>query len=202
MRLPVVCCRDQGTTPPRQEVSRRSRPPPLRPAEARPYNGSVTRQLTLETAGPEQTHALGVRLGRLLRPGDAVLLSGELGTGKTVLTQGIAEGLDVQEPVKSPSFVLLHQYEGRTTVYHADLYRLESPEEVADLGLDEVAAEGVLVVEWAERGGGVLPPDHLWVRLEYGDDDRRRITLAARGPRYEDLLDRLAEAAPRQTEVR
>lgn len=171
-------------------------------AEARPYNGLVTEQLTLETESPEATHALGVRLGRLLHPGDAVLLSGELGTGKTVLTQGMAEGLDVQEPVKSPSFVLLHQYEGRTTVYHADLYRLESPQEVADLGLDEVAADGVLVVEWAERGQDVLPPEHLRVHLAYAGDDRRRITLEAHGGRYQELLARLAEAAPRQTEVR
>jgi tRNA threonylcarbamoyladenosine biosynthesis protein TsaE len=159
------------------------------------------KQLNLETAGPDGTHQVGARLGRLLRPGDAVLLSGELGTGKTVLTQGIAEGLDVREPVKSPSFVLLHEYEGRFPVYHADLYRLESPQEVADLGLDEVAADGVLVVEWAERGNGVLPEEHLRVRLAYAGGDRRRLTLDARGGRYEELLDRLAEAVPQRTGV-
>lgn len=139
------------------------------------------------TRTPTETRRLGARLGRLLQPGDVLLLQGELGSGKTVLAQGIGRGLKVQEPVKSSSFVLLNEYHGRLDVYHADLYRLEDPAQVAELALEEVARPGVLVVEWPERAWDELPPEHLLVRIEEATDGRT-LTLVARGARYEELV--------------
>ncbi len=141
----------------------------------------------LHSRGPAETRRIGARLGRLLQPGDVLLLQGELGSGKTVLAQGIGQGLEVREPVKSSSFVLLNEYHGRLTVYHADLFRLDDPGQVADLALEEVAAPGVLLVEWPERAWDELPPEHLLVRIEEERASGRRLTLVPRGERYEEL---------------
>lgn len=147
----------------------------------------TTRCVELHSRSPADTKRIGARLGRLLQPGDVLLLQGELGSGKTVLAQGIGRGLRVREPVKSSSFVLLNEYHGRLTMYHADLYRLEDPGEVADLALDEVAADGVLVVEWPERAWQELPAEHLLVRIEDTSAKERRLTFEARGQRYQGL---------------
>jgi len=144
--------------------------------------------LTLESRTPAETKGIGARLGRLLEAGDVVLLQGDLGSGKTVLAQGIGQGLKVREPVKSSSFVLVNEYHGRLTMHHADLYRLDDPGEVADLALEEIAAPGVLVVEWPERAWEELPPEHLLVRIEEAGAKGRRLTIVARGARYEALL--------------
>ena len=144
----------------------------------------------LRSRGPAETRRIGARLGGLLQAGDVLLLQGELGSGKTVLAQGMGEGLAVQEPVKSSSFVLLNEYHGRLTLYHADLYRLDVPAQVAELALEEVAAPGVLAVEWPERAWQELPPEHLLVRIEEVDR-RRNLTLVPRGQRYEELARRL-----------
>src|SRR3990172_4933072 len=144
----------------------------------------------VHSAGPAKTKRIGARLGRLLQPGDVLLLQGELGSGKTVLAQGIGAGLRVREPVKSSSFVLLNEYHGRLTLYHADLYRLNDPSEVAALALEEVAAPGVLAVEWPERAWQELPPEHLLVRMEEAGAKERTLTLVPRGRRYEELLEK------------
>ena len=141
----------------------------------------------ITSRGPGETRRLGARLGRLLHPGDVVLLSGELGAGKTVFVQGIARGLGFEGSVSSKSFVLLGEYPGRITLYHADLYRLEAPEQAIDLALDEVSAGGVLVVEWPERGEGIFPPDHLLVRFAVSGERARTLTFEAAGPRSEEL---------------
>lgn len=146
----------------------------------------------LRTATPGATRKLGERIGRMLRAGDVVLLSGELGAGKTVLAQGIGRGLGVSDPIKSSSFVIMNEYEGaRLRLYHADLYRLEEPEQVAELALDELAADGVLVVEWPERAPGELPPQHLLVRLAYDGAHGRTIEVEAKGARYGEIARRL-----------
>ncbi|MCH8949546.1 MAG: tRNA (adenosine(37)-N6)-threonylcarbamoyltransferase complex ATPase subunit type 1 TsaE [Chloroflexi bacterium] len=123
---------------------------------------------------PNATHGLGVRLGRLAQPGDVLLFQGELGSGKTVLAQGVGEGLAVQEPVTSSSYVLMAEYHGRLTLYHADLFRLDDPAQVAELALEEVAAPGVLIVEWPERAWGELPAERLLVVIEEMGAKRRR----------------------------
>jgi tRNA threonylcarbamoyladenosine biosynthesis protein TsaE len=143
----------------------------------------MSRDLRLESSGPEETRAIGERLGGLLEPRDVALLEGELGAGKTTFVQGIARGLGFEGSVSSKSFVLLGEYAGRVKLYHADLYRLDDPDQVLDLALEEIAADGVLVVEWPERAEGALPEDHMLVRFEVIDEDRRALRFEGYGER-------------------
>ncbi|MCC7363374.1 MAG: tRNA (adenosine(37)-N6)-threonylcarbamoyltransferase complex ATPase subunit type 1 TsaE [Dehalococcoidia bacterium] len=149
----------------------------------------------LATTGEEETRGIGERLGRALRKGDVVLLSGDLGTGKTCLTQGIGRGLECGSQVNSPSFVLMNEYAGREQLYHVDLYRIEDVEELDDLGLWDYAEKGVLVIEWPERGAELLPGDGLVIELRYGDMDRqRKLRFLPRGPRGEELVQSIQAA--------
>lgn len=137
------------------------------------------------THSPEETHSLGAAIGSSTQAGDIFLLTGELGAGKTCLTQGIAWGLGVKEQAFSPSFVLVREYKGRLPLYHIDLYRLERLEEIADLGLDDYfIGKGVCVIEWADRGLRLLPSDHVLVEIQYSADTERRMNLTANGDRY------------------
>ncbi|MGI8925566.1 MAG: tRNA (adenosine(37)-N6)-threonylcarbamoyltransferase complex ATPase subunit type 1 TsaE [Tepidiformaceae bacterium] len=152
-------------------------------------------ELELSSAGEEETRGLGERLGRVLQRGDVVLLSGDLGTGKTCLTQGIGRGLECEGTVNSPSFVLMNEYDGRERLFHVDLYRIEDVEELDDLGLWDYAERGVLVIEWPERGAELLPGDGLVIELRYGDVDRqRRLRFLPRGPRGDELVRQLGAA--------
>lgn len=148
----------------------------------------MSEPLTILSAGPEDTHRAGERLGEELDAGDVVLLEGELGAGKTVLVDGIARGLGYEGPVSSKSFVLLGEYQGRVKLYHADLYRLEHPEEAEELALEEITRDGALVVEWPERAPHVFPEDHLYVRFEVTGETSRRLRLEATGERSQRLL--------------
>ena len=145
----------------------------------------------LQSGGPEETRRLGEALGRAAEAGDVVLLSGELGAGKTVFVQGIARGLRFEGPVSSKSFVLLGEYAGRLVLYHADLYRLDSPDEVEELALEEISSGGVLVVEWPERGDVVLPEERLTLLFEVTGPETRRITAEATGARARALANAL-----------
>ena len=128
------------------------------------------------THSAEQTRSLGAALAPLLRPGDLVLLSGDLGAGKTALTQGLGLALGIHEPITSPTFTLVRQYPGRPLgLIHADVYRLDRLEEIADLGLVELVDErSVAVIEWGDMAEPVLPADFCEVRIGFGerDDDR------------------------------
>jgi tRNA threonylcarbamoyladenosine biosynthesis protein TsaE len=146
-----------------------------------------------ESGSPAETRRLGERLAKLLRAGDIVLLSGELGAGKTCLAQGIGRGLRVAEAVKSSSFVLVNEYNGRLKVYHADLFRLNDPGEVVDLGLEETSADGVLLIEWPDRAWQEMPPERLLVAFEVTGDRARRIVFEGTGARYEALTGQLSE---------
>jgi len=154
----------------------------------------VMERLTLVTTSPQATRRLGERLGRLLQPGQVVLLWGELGSGKTCLAQGIARGLGVEEWVGSPSFILLGEYQGRHRLYHADFYRLEGAREAAELALGEYTRDGILLVEWPDRAWEELPREHLLVHLEILGPKQRRITLEGRGEGYRRLLAALQGA--------
>jgi tRNA threonylcarbamoyladenosine biosynthesis protein TsaE len=147
--------------------------------------------ISFESKSPAETRRLGQRLAPLLQQGDVVLLQGELGAGKTCFAQGIGRGLKVAEPVKSSSFVLVNEYLGRLHVYHADLFRLTDASEVRDLGLEENALDGLLLVEWPEVAPAELPAQHLMVRFETTGPATRRIRLEAHGERYAGLLARL-----------
>jgi len=143
---------------------------------------------------PEQTRELGKALGKLAQEGDVFLLVGNLGAGKTSLTQGIAWGLGISEYTVSPSFVIVREYRGRLPMYHVDLYRLENIAEIADLGLDEYFyGRGVSVVEWADRAVKLLPEDNLTVAMEYVRVEERTISLRANGGRYETLVGALRD---------
>lgn len=147
------------------------------------------------THDEEETRQLGARLGEALQKGDIVLLRGDLGTGKTCFTQGIGRGLSVAGQVNSPSFVIENQYEGRETLFHVDLYRLEDVEELDDLGLWDYAERGVLVIEWPERGADLLPGDGLIAELRFGDAEKeRKLTFFSRGERGTALLEALSPA--------
>jgi tRNA threonylcarbamoyladenosine biosynthesis protein TsaE len=154
----------------------------------------MTATITFESEGVEDTRQLGERLGALLREGDVVLLSGELGAGKTVFVQGIARGLGFEGSVSSKSFVLMGEYAGRVKLYHADLYRLDDPEQVIELALDEVSADGILVVEWPERaGGGVLPDEHLRIEFEVTGEESRTLRFLVEGQRAEEIVKVLSD---------
>ena len=144
----------------------------------------------LITYSPEQTQELGKALGAAARAGDVFLLEGSLGAGKTCLTQGILWGLGGDEYARSPTFVLMAEYRARLTLYHIDLYRLDSVDEIQELGLDEyLQGQGVCVVEWADKARGLFPRKHMSIRLEVLDENTRRVGLAADDERHRSLID-------------
>jgi tRNA threonylcarbamoyladenosine biosynthesis protein TsaE len=149
--------------------------------------------LTVETHSPEETQALGQRLGRAARPGDLILLVGELGAGKTCLTQGIAHGLDIDSHVRSPTFIIATEHRGRLMLYHIDLYRIDRLIEAQELGLDDyIEGGGVCVVEWADRAIPVFPAEHLRIDLEHTGDESRGLTFTAQGDHYMELINALS----------
>lgn len=137
----------------------------------------------IRTGSEEQTIAIGVELGRRLRPGTLVLLIGELGAGKTTLAKGIVKGFGAAEPeeVSSPTFTLIHEYGEPVRVYHVDLYRLEEAAEAAALGLEELLErEAVVLIEWGEKFPGLWPGRRLEVRLRRLPDEARLIDIRER----------------------
>ena len=147
--------------------------------------------LNVTTDSPEATKAWGEALGRLAQPGDLLLLVGDVGTGKTCFTQGLARGLEVRQPILSPTFVLVREYRGRLPLYHVDLYRL-SFDDAADLGLDDyLQGDGLCVVEWAERAAALFPEENLTVHFTYLDEQRRALRFEATLPRYQARLEAL-----------
>ncbi|KKM11426.1 hypothetical protein SY88_09205 [Clostridiales bacterium PH28_bin88] len=135
---------------------------------------------------------LGARVGGLLLPGDVVCLAGDLGAGKTTLAQGIAVGLGVEGPVTSPTFTIIHEYRGRIPFYHVDAYRLERPEELEDLGLEEyIFGDGVTVIEWADRVTSLLPDNYLEVSIQPLQGEGRLVTVKAVGTGPEKLVEEL-----------
>ena len=153
--------------------------------------------LELVSQSPEQTQALGRRLGELALQGDVFLLVGELGTGKTCLTQGIAWGLGINEYTLSPSFVIMRELYGRLPLYHIDLYRLDRIEESMDLGLDDyLYGRGVCVIEWAEKALSILPREHLLIKIDYLSDTERSFKIESSGQRYQEIIAELKQLSP------
>ena len=140
-----------------------------------------------------ETVRIGNAIGHALRIGDTVLLSGELGAGKTRLVHGMAEGIESTIPARSPTFVIVNEYPGRIRLSHCDLYRLGSVDEVEELALDERLTDGALVIEWPEVGGGALPQDVLYMKFVNGEhEEQRLITFTPTGPQSAGLLSRSA----------
>jgi len=144
---------------------------------------------------PAQTFAIGKRLGQLLCAGDVVCLQGDLGTGKTCLTQGIGAGLGVADVINSPTFVFVNEYRPLGPgpyLYHVDLYRVSSYMDVLGLGLEDyIYGDGVTVIEWADRAGEIVPPERLWVTLDYTNHMKRSLTFTPHGSHYESIVDAL-----------
>lgn len=155
--------------------------------------------LDFVSSSAEQTVRLGVRLGELLDVHDLVCLSGDLGSGKTTLAQGIGRGWGVALPVTSPTYVLVNQYprlrDGRI-LYHVDGYRLESQAEIISAGVEDIMeADGPVMIEWAERFKSFLPDDRLWVEMEYINMTRRKLRITASGDRSARLLEDFKRSA-------
>ena len=157
----------------------------------------------LTCADAEATRAVGAAIGRQAPAGTVVLLQGDLGAGKTVVAQGVGRGLETPTVVNSPTFVLVNEHlGGRLPLRHADLYRLDDLDHIAELGLDQAAVGGILLVEWPERGEGLLPGDHLHLQITMLEEDisedaldasPRALLLTAAGEQAESLLNSLAE---------
>lgn len=156
-------------------------------------SGDKTDPWEYKTRGPDETRDLGRRFAEALRPGDVVLLVGELGAGKTCFAQGLALGLGIEEQVTSPTFTLLREYKGRLPLYHLDAYRLEGSADLFDIGVDEyMEGQGVLIVEWGDRARDFFTPEYLEVGFEFaGDDEERRIRFSVHGGSWEGRMSKL-----------
>lgn len=148
---------------------------------------------SITSNSPDQTRELGRKLGRLLQPGDLLCLQGDLGAGKTTFTQGLAEGWGSIDPVSSPTFVMVNLYRAQdgTPLYHMDAYRIESLPEAAQIGIDDMLAEGALILEWPERIEALLPKERIWLTLTHQSETEREIAIAASGEHYEILTKHL-----------
>lgn len=150
--------------------------------------------ITRTTRSPEETRTVGREIGAALIAGDILALTGDLGSGKTSLIQGVAAGLEVPDTyyVTSPSYTLINEYPGRLPLFHVDLYRIVDPEELEEIGLFELfSRNGVTAIEWADRFPGELPADRLNIRFTGFAGDCRKIRLEADGQRARDLLKRI-----------
>jgi len=147
--------------------------------------------LTVITHSPEETRELAKKLAPKLSAGDVINLSGDLGAGKTVFTKGLAEGLEISEPVTSPTFTIIKEYEGRLPLYHFDVYRLFDPDELDELGVDEYFyGDGVSVVEWGDKVEVLLPDLRLEVKLlRLVDENFRRIEINPYGDPWQRKID-------------
>ena len=158
---------------------------------------------TVTTSSPEETRKIGEALGRLLAPGDVVGLIGDLGAGKTVFAQGVALGIGAKGRVTSPTFTLIHEHMGRIPLYHVDVYRLRTLDDVESIGIEDyLYGDGAVVLEWADQVLSILPEDRLDIVIERpdrdGDDNVREISISPHGERYQHMLEELKTIACRR----
>ena len=143
----------------------------------------------MHTKNEEELLALGERLGRILQKDDVLILTGELGAGKTTFTKGLAKGLDIRQMIKSPTYTIVREYEGRLPLYHLDVYRIGDDPDSIDLD-DFLFGEGVTVIEWGELLGENLPEDYL--KLSFlKKEDGRELVFEAKGKRAQELFEGL-----------
>ena len=158
------------------------------------------RALSVSSRSPEETRILGSALAPVMHPGDVVSLSGDLGAGKTLFVQGLARALGVETHVTSPTFTIIHSYRGRYPIVHLDVYRLDSFQEVLDLGYDELLdPEAILIVEWGDAVAPLLPRRYLGVEILRGDpdedDDLRTLNFRPTGPEWAAKLQTMRDLA-------
>ncbi len=150
--------------------------------------------ITFELSSPEITDIFGHHLGELVEPGEVICLDGDLGAGKTTLTQSIARGIGVPSEfyVTSPSFNIFHEYPGRLPLYHMDFYRLDNSEDVIDMGLDEyLYGSGVVIIEWSSKASDIIPNDSLFIFLQVRGELSRKITLTTQSPAWHEKINSL-----------
>lgn len=141
----------------------------------------------------EETKDLGAKLAKLLSPGDNIALTGDLGSGKTTFTKGLARGLNIKKPeyVNSPSFVLMKEYKGRANLYHFDLYRLDSLEDIEYIGMQEyLDGDGIVVIEWADKMKMFLPAGYLEISIDIKAEEKRKFIFRPHGKRYDNIVSR------------
>ena len=146
--------------------------------------------MQFEVYSVHDTTQLGIKLGELLKPGDIICLTGDLGTGKTHITKGIAKGLDINDNITSPTFTIVNEYEGgRLKLNHFDVYRVSDPDEIYAIGFDDyIFSDAVSIIEWANYIEEILPKDLLHIKIEKDfaiGEDYRKITLTPYGERYD-----------------
>ncbi|WP_120168834.1 tRNA (adenosine(37)-N6)-threonylcarbamoyltransferase complex ATPase subunit type 1 TsaE [Thermohalobacter berrensis] len=149
--------------------------------------------MKIVTNSPEETKEFGYKLGTLLKGGDILCLSGDLGAGKTTLTQAIAEGMGIEDYITSPTFTIINEYEGKLPLYHFDVYRLEGPEAMDDLGYEEYFySNGVCIIEWANLIEEILPEERINITIKRGNgENKREIIIDGVGKRHEEIIDNL-----------
>ena len=141
----------------------------------------------------QKTYDLGYKLGTLLKKGDILCLTGDLGAGKTAMSKAIAKGLEVDEHVTSPTFAIIQEYMGRLPLYHFDVYRIGSVEEMEDLGYEEYFyGDGVCIIEWASIIEELIPKEHLWIDIKRDDHENvRKIEMKATTEHFKDIIEEL-----------
>ncbi len=142
----------------------------------------------------ENTYEIGLEIGNLLKVGDVVCLTGDLGAGKTVMIKAIAKALGVEEDVTSPTFTIIHEYTGRIPIYHFDVYRIKKLEEMEDLGYEEYFyGEGVCLVEWASEIESIIPEERLWIDIKRNvGDNSRTIDIEGSTKHFENIIEELS----------
>lgn len=146
------------------------------------------------TLSPEQTFAIGQKLAQCINNGLTICIEGDLGAGKTLFVQGLADGLEIDDEVTSPTFSLMNVYSGKYTMYHFDLYRLDNADELEDIGFYEYAnlADDVVVIEWADKFIDCLPDDYLYMVISRGtDESQRNFSINSVGSRYQAVYEEL-----------
>ncbi|MDI3480956.1 MAG: tRNA threonylcarbamoyladenosine biosynthesis protein TsaE [Tepidanaerobacteraceae bacterium] len=144
-----------------------------------------------ETANTNETQELGKALGKRLKPGDFLALTGDLGAGKTAFTAGIARGLGIEEDITSPTFTIINQYEAKIPLAHMDAYRLNGPEELENIGYYDYLEGFVVVLEWADRVECLVPEDALRIDIAVLDENRRSIRIHSQSPKFDKILQEL-----------
>jgi len=151
--------------------------------------------INIETHSFEETVEIGQKLGAVLKSGDIISLSGDLGTGKTAFTNGIAKSLGIASYITSPTFTIVNEYEGRFPLYHFDVYRIADPDEMFDIGFEEyISGEGITIIEWGEQIEEILPKEIIRVVIKKNLDkglDVREISIDFIGERYSEYQDKV-----------
>jgi len=148
--------------------------------------------ICIDISNQIELEAFAKRLGQLVHGGDVICMTGDLGAGKTTFTQAFAKGLDVEDYVTSPTFTLIHEYDGRVPLYHFDVYRINHVSEMEDLGYEEYFyGNGVCVIEWASLIEEVLPKDRLWIEIKVTGIESRQICVDSTNEYYDKMIKEL-----------